>query len=224
MIDQVDQDLAVWVRDILGDVDTRFDLPGVQPDGKGVVLYLLSLAPTPPASTLHLAPLQFYLRYLITTWAETTLEAHRLLGELILAAMENGRPYEVDLDPVPPELWMALQLPPQPAFVLRALVRKARPEAVPKLALRSIIDTRPGVTLFGLVQGPGDIPMAQARVELPYDQRSTYTDSRGRFRFDNLPAGMPISLRVRAKGKVVDLKVEQPTSAEDPVIVSIHQL
>ena len=71
MIDQVDRQLADWVTNITGDVTVRFDMPGELPPGRGVVLYLLSFAPTPPASTGRVTPLQFTLRYLVTAWAES---------------------------------------------------------------------------------------------------------------------------------------------------------
>lgn len=218
MIDQVDRQLADWVTNITGDVTVRFDMPGELPPGRGVVLYLLSFAPTPPASTGRVTPLQFTLRYLVTAWAESPPEAHKLLGDLALAAMEESA-YEVELEPVPADTWRAFNIPPQPAFVLRALLRKPRPEPAAKYATRLVIEPRPAITFFGLVRGPADIPIARARIELRNDQRATYSDDTGRFRFSNLPADMPLNLRVKAKGRVFEVTTEQRTSAEDPFVI-----
>jgi hypothetical protein len=221
MIDQIDQDLAAWTLEILGDITTRFDMPVDQPLGTGVVLYLLSFEPTPPASTGQIAPLQFTLRYLITTWAETPIEAHKLLGKLVLAAMEESR-YEVELDPVPPEIWQAFRLPPKTAFVLRVLLRKLRQEPVRKPVTKVVVEQQPAISFYGLVRGPQNIPVVRARVELPFERRSTYTDSQGRFHFGNLPGGIPLSLRVKAKGHMANLTVEQPTTRENPYVVTLN--
>lgn len=218
MIDQIDQELSAWVIDTLGDINTRFDMPAEGSKASGVVLYLLSFATTPPAITSQTPPLQFTLRYLITAWAETPIAAHKLIGELVLAAMGESR-YEVELDPVPAEIWQAFKLPPQPSFVLRALLRKPRQEPVPKHVTTVVVEHRPTTSFFGLVTGPQGIPVARARIELPFDKRSTYTDARGRFRFDNLPGGMALSLRVKAKGRIINLNVEQPTTADEPFVV-----
>ena len=220
MIDQLDNELASWVTRILGDVPTRFDMPTEQPEGRGVVLFLLSFSPTPPASSGPPIPLQVTLRYLVTTWAESPLEAHKLLGDLILAAMEE-KEYELELEPVPGETWQAFHLPPQPAFVLRVLLRKPLPEPAAKYVTKVVLDPRPSVSVYGLVRGPKDIPIPSARIELRNSSRSTATDASGRFHFDNLPAGMPTNLSVKAKGRVLDVTIEKPTSAQDPFVISL---
>ena len=172
MIDQLDHELASWVTSIIGDATTRFDMPSEQPEGRGVVLYLLSFSPTPPASTGKPIPLQFTLRYLVTTWAESPPEAHRLLGNLVLAAMEKSE-YELELEPLPAETWQAFRLPPQPAFVLRVLLREPRPEPTAKYVTKVVIESRATVSVYGVIHGPEDIPIASARIELRNSPRST---------------------------------------------------
>jgi hypothetical protein len=220
MIDQLDRELASWVTSIIGDVPTRFDMPTEQPEGRGVVLFLLSFSPTPPASSGPPIPLQVTLRYLVTTWAESPPQAHKLLGDLVLAAMEE-KEYELELEPLPAETWQAFHLPPQPAFVLRVLLRKPLPEPTAKYVTKVILEPRAAVSVYGLVRGPKDIPIANARIELGNSPRSTYTDAFGQFHFDNLPAGMPTNLSVKAKGRVLDVTIEKRTSAQDPFVISL---
>jgi hypothetical protein len=220
MIDQSDRELASWVTTVIGDVTTRFDMPSEQPEGRGVVLYLLSFSPTPPASTGPPIPLQVTLRYLVTTWAESPPESHKLLGDLVFAAMEE-KGYELELEPVPAGTWQAFHLPPQPAFVLRVLLRKPIPEPAAKYVTKVIIEPRAMISVYGLVRGPQDIPIPSARIEVRNSHRYTDSDASGRFHFDNLPAGMPTNLSVKAKGRVLDVTIERPTSAEDPFVIPL---
>ena len=90
-------------------------------------LYLLALAGAPPPRTRARTPLQFNLRYLVTTWSPQRQEEHRLLGKLLFAALER-EDLEVDLTPLPGELWTALGIRPRPAFVLEVQARRDRPE------------------------------------------------------------------------------------------------
>ena len=220
MIHEKDQELADWAKSVVGDVPTLFEIPKELTQGSGVLFCLVSLLPAPPPSTGKIAPLQYKLRYLVTTWAESTLEAHRLLGDLVFAAMENSK-FEIDLNPVPFEFWQACGWTPQPSFGLTLLVQKPRPEPAVKYVKKVVIDSLPAVILYGLVHGPEDIPIAGARIELRDPPLSTYTDNAGRFRFDNVPAGMPAKLNVKAKGRVFEVIVKEQTSTEKPLVIPI---
>src|SRR5271157_5446383 len=100
MIDEVDRRLKDWVKSILEGVEVYLTAPNNAPVQRGIGLYLMEVAVMPPASTSKLPPLQVALRFLVTSWSEDPEDAHRLLGELVFAAMDNPE-FEVELEPVP---------------------------------------------------------------------------------------------------------------------------
>jgi hypothetical protein len=123
MIDEVDQRLKAWVSEVAGDLPVSFAAPDRSQPKPGINLYLLDLGAAPPARSVRRVPLQFTVCYLITVTADTPERAHHALGELVFSALETPE-FEVDLGAIPVELWMALGLPPQPAFRLRLPVRR----------------------------------------------------------------------------------------------------
>jgi hypothetical protein len=79
-------------------------------------------------------------------------------------------------------------------------------------------------SLAGVVVGPGDVPVAAARVEIPSAGKWMETDSQGRFLFPGLPAEPPRMLvRVRARGRQMDAEIAGPAEGE-PVVVHFDQL
>lgn len=221
MIEQTDQLLKEWVGNVLGQVAVSFAPPADKPNGEGISLYLLELLPTPPASGSRVSPRQFSVRYLVSTWADDPIKAHRLLGELTLAAMAHEE-MEVDLEAVSAEIWNAFHITPRPAFYLRLLVRQARPEPDARYVKQPLVlQAGPAITLVGRVEGPGAIPLAGARVELPSLNRATYTNARGQFSFATIPVDLPIHLIVKAKGRTQPATVDRPTSEANPAIISL---
>jgi hypothetical protein len=220
MIEQMDQQLSAWVRDVHKDIELSLDPPTAGRSGKGINLYLLDLVNSPPLRGPDPAPLQFTLRYLVSTWAETVEEAHRLLGDLVFATMRHPR-FEVELDPAPPETWSAFGLPPQPSFMLRALLQWEQPmpdlsRVLQPLQVRDSLLT----SLSGIVLGPEDVPIAGALVEAPRFGRRTRTANNGRFVLSGLPTAPPLQqLRLRAKEFVLDVPVE---SDRDDELLVIH--
>ncbi len=219
MLEQTDQQLQTWVTGVLGKVPISLSAPDEQT--RGVNLYLLDLLPTPPPSTQRITPLQFSVRYLVSTRDDDPATAHRQLGELVLAALADEE-MEVDLEPVPAALWAAFGLPPRPAFFLRLLVRQPRPEPEVHYVRQPLrLRTTPAVTLVGLLHGPEAIPIAGARVELAGLNRSTVTGPDGRFRFAAVPAEGPAQLVVKARGRTLAISVSGPTSEAEPAIIQM---
>ncbi len=219
MIEDVEGRLKAWVAGVLGDVTMSLEAPGNAATGRGVSLYLLDLAARPPVPGTGRAPLQLTLRYLVTSWADDPTEAHLLLEQLAFAAMDSPD-FEVELQPPAPEAWLALGARPRPAFYLRVPLRQPRPEPAVKRVLQPIaVRTAPLISLQGVVLGPGAIPVAGARVELPAFGRSAYTDSHGRFRLTGVP-GEPHArvLRVSARGTEQTLTVE----GNDPLSINLE--
>jgi hypothetical protein len=143
-----------------------------------------------------------------------------LLGDLAFAAMGTSE-FTVDLDPPPPELWLALKLTPRPSFFLSLPVRQERPKAkVDYVRSALVVKAEPMTQLVGRLVGPGEQPVAGARVEIPSLQMFNYTDSNGQFRFMGLPgASAKRELRVMAKGRQFDVTVDSPTDANKPVVI-----
>jgi hypothetical protein len=204
LIDQTDHQISDWIGTVLPDTTISLGPPGTVSDGRGVSLYLMELAPSPPLRGSERPPLQIELRYLVTTWAEAPDEAHRLLAELLFAALERSD-LEVDLRLLTGEIWNAFGIAPVPSFVLRAPVRRARPHS-PAPPVRVPLRVEPATLgpLFGTVRMPDGTPLPGAKVELAELELDTRTDRHGRFRFPSVPSGHEGSpLRVTVKGRTV---------------------
>jgi Pvc16 N-terminal domain len=225
VIEQADARLAEWAGAVAGTgVQVALSAPVNQPSGTGVSLFLMDLVSLPPMRGQRRAPLQLALRYLVTAWGADPHAEHRLLGELVAAAMQE-EDFEVLLAPTPPETWLALGASPRPAFVLQVPVRQARPEpAVPRVRGPLVVRGVGLAPLAGVVLGPGDIPVAAARVEVPSAGAVAETDPDGRFRFPMLPVEPRQKLvRVRARGRQIDVEIAQPEES-GPVVIRFDQL
>lgn len=198
--DQPGDSLRQWVIDTVGDVAVSWDPPGAVASGRGVSLYLLELDEKPPARGTRPPPLQFWLRYLVTTWGESPQDAHELLFNLAFAALDHPD-FEVDLSQRPPALWSAMGVPPKPAFLIQLPHLRQRAEAaIPFVRQPLQIQASEVVTLEGTVLA-GRTPVPEADVDLPALGAATRTDRRGRFRFRSVPAAPTTTLvRVRARG------------------------
>lgn len=231
MIDEVDRRLRDWVKGILEGVEVHLTAPGNATDKgaaeqRGIGLYLMEVAVMPPASTTRLPPLQVALRFLVTSWSDDPEEAHRLLGELVFAAMENPE-FEVELEPVPVDVWRALGVPPRPSFVLRVPLQRARhmPKAKPVTAF-PLVKTLAVVSLHGVVWGPNDMPLADAEVQVPALRLTARTDHKGRFHFSGVPGeSINKTLRVRAKGRELSLTTDQNyPDASKPLLIRFDKM
>ncbi|NIM94254.1 MAG: DUF4255 domain-containing protein [Anaerolineales bacterium] len=220
MVDRVDERIREWAESELDGIEVSLDPPDPSRDGPGISIYLFQLVPAPPARGTKRPPLQINLRYLVTTYSETRGDAHRMLGELAFAAMANPE-FEVELDPLGPDVWLAFGINPLPSFILSVPLRKEQPEPDTKLVYKPlVVKTAAVISLHGLVLGPEDIPLPSARIEIPHLQVSERTDREGRFCFLSVPSEPRMKLlRVKAKGKQLDIEVDQPTSKEEPFVI-----
>jgi len=226
MIDEVDRRLTAWVKSVVEGVDVRLAAPGTSPEKRGIGLFLMEVVVMPPASTTKLPPLQVALRFMVTSWSDDPEDAHRMLGELIFAAMENSE-FEVELTPVAVDVWRALGVPPRPSFVLRVPLQRARhmPKAKPVTAF-PVVKTLAVVNLHGVVRGPNDMPLADAEVQVPALRLTARTDYKGRFHFAGVPGeGQTKTLRVRAKGQEVSLTTDQNyPDASKPLLIRFDKM
>ena len=217
--DQMDQHLGDWVKGVLDGVEVFFTFPDPADPNQGVCLYLFELTPKPAPRSNAPQPLQVSLRYLVTVWADQPEEAHRQLGELVFAAMSNPE-FETDLEPLPLVVWPAFGVLPRPAFILTVSLRHERPMPPVKLVRKPLVlKSAPITTLRGVVLGPDDVPLPNARVEIPNLQLFEVTDTRGRFTFPSVP-GEPRAklLRIQARGRALETTIEQPAS-DEPVVI-----
>jgi hypothetical protein len=219
VIEQADQKVGDWAQRVVGNsVLLSYAPPTAVFDETAVNLYLWELLDAPPLRSQQRPPLQIHLRYLVTTWAEDPTTAHRLLGQLVFAALANPE-FDIDLTPLPAASWLALNIIPRPAFFLRIPLRLEQPEPdIPLVRAPVVLNGTPVTTLHGIIYGPKQTPLSGARIELPALQRSTYSDAHGKFHFATIPADHQQAVRIKAKGQLIELTAA-PTP--DPLIVTI---
>lgn len=225
MFDQVDRELTAWVSNAASIAE---DQVALTPPGVGeytVSLYLLHVVRvmTTHETPRNLpAPTKIMLHYLLTVQHANPLEAHRLLGDLMFAAIEEPE-YEVDLEPLPLPAWTAFGQVPQPAFILKVPLRRERPEREVQLVRKPMqLQSAALATLHGVLLGPEDTPIHGAAVELPSLRLMQRTNRSGAFQFMTIPAGArQWQLIIRAKGRQFDREITRLGTAADPVIVRI---
>src|SRR5262249_36272243 len=122
-----DERLRDWAANVTPNVAVSFAAPEAKSSGRGVGLCLLEMIQSPAPSTAKRPPLQVTLRYLVSAWSEEPEEAHRMLADLMFAAMENSE-FQVEMEPIPLSVWSSFGVPPRPSFLLRVPLRQERPQ------------------------------------------------------------------------------------------------
>lgn len=218
MIDKVDDNLSNWVETILGGLKPSLAAP-TEANGTLVVnLYLLELVDDPLRRNTSRPPLQPALRYLVTSSAEEPKDAHRLLGTLLMAALNNPS-YEVELEPVPHNTWSAFKIAPRPSFILRVPLEREWPiSTVPLVTEGAATQGAPMLDMHGVLLGPNDVSIANGRIEIPNLYRYTYTDSKGRFQLNGVPASPRVkTLRIMARNRELTVHVAETGTPDQPV-------
>jgi hypothetical protein len=222
VIDKIESQISAWITATQDNVPVHTVAPGELAREKCIGLYLLDLLPAAPGEQGSVKSFQISLRFLVTAWADTPEEAHRLLGELALRVTEHPD-YDLELTPLSAEGWAAFGVAPRPSFMLRAQLRKERKLPAVKLIREPMaLSESPLTALQGVVVGPNDTPITGAYVELISPQRSTYTDQQGRFTFTAVPAEPSRKkLRVKAKGRELAVLAEHGANALEPIMIHI---
>ena len=210
MIERIGQEIKDWIGSVITGAEVVFGLPSDDAQSAQIGLYLMDLSQSNCARVGKLAPFKINLRYLVTARSSRSEEAHRLLEELIFAALrkpEKEAPeFEVVVEPLPVEAWSALGAAPQPSFFLLSPLRRERPEpALPIVKEPVVLQPSPMRVLSGVVYGPGDTPIMGARVELLTLGIATRTDEWGRFRFVGAPSNGQLKLLAQAKGRTKEI-------------------
>ena len=117
MIAEADRALVAWLEGIGIEAGISLEAPSEPAPGgePRLHLYLLGFANARAARVTNPTPTQLGLRYLVTMVGGTAEQSHAALGGAVFAALERND-LEVDLDPVPLELWTGLAIAPRPAF------------------------------------------------------------------------------------------------------------
>src|SRR6266567_9211748 len=225
MIDKADERMVAWVQSIAGSVNVVLEFPQAAVATSSVSVYLMEVLPTP---AMRLArepePLKLTLRYLVTSCGGSPEEAHRILGQLILAALATPK-MEVEAEPVPPSVWQSFGQAVRPSFVVRVPLVQERPaKFAPKVRQPIVIKNSPLQPLFGQVLGPGNIGIMDASVEVPALNLCTRTDAQGRVYFAALPTEPPIQLlRVHAKGRDIDVSPVRRPEPNQPLLINLNE-
>ena len=236
MFDETDTRLEAWTKSALKGVEVSLSPPLTAAGSAAgadkaankaaekitVRLYLMEVVPTPPARGVRLPPIQAILRYLITTEAADPKKAHRALGELMIAAVDEPE-FEMEKDTLPAELWSSFGIAPRPAFVLRVPFKHERKERPVKMVRFPLtMERSPLVQLHGKVISTSNIPLAGAKVELPTFKLYTTTDADGIFMFPAVPADPKNkSLFIRAKGREFSISTKQAESEGGKLVIQL---
>lgn len=213
--------LLTWVRHVLGDVSASFEPPGSNlPEGRCISLYLMDLRPAPGAHNNKSSPLQFHAHYLITTWGPVCSAQHEDLFELTFSAIDRDD-FVVDFETLPAATWRGFDTPPRPSLRINLHLRRARSQQPLAAMVRTPLVMAPAamVPLQGRLIGPGDVPVAGARIELSGHGRTTQTDQNGLFVFAGVPAGRTLGVRVQARGLVQEFELQASAETGAPMLL-----
>ena len=145
MLEQCDDTIVGWLAELADPLPCSLTVPPGTSTDAGVGCYLLALVPVAPPRGARLPPVEAIARHLVTTWGPEPRAAHRLLGEILVAASARSD-VQVEHDEPPIAVWQSLGLPAGPGLVLRSLVRwpVAEPD-VPLVRVPLVAHVRPEV-------------------------------------------------------------------------------
>jgi hypothetical protein len=222
MLDQLDQQIETWAGHLLGDVQIMLSPPGEPLAAEVGAGFFLTAVSADRTRRNHPDPsLTLVGRYLVTTWAKEIRRAHRVLGELLVAAIEDQH---FDVDPEPPGLavWRAIGISPRPGFFMKARLRVERVTRAVKPVLVPLrvgtVDLRP---LRGLVLGQNDVPVANARVAAKGLGHGARTGSDGRFSLGAIPLERSLELLITARSQDFKTIVEREALTSEQIVIRL---
>lgn len=226
MLHRVDRDVRTWAQEVMGDVSVQLGPPAAGDAPEGISIYLYSLTQRPPERTRRRTSYSLEVRYVVTSRSEEPERAHEWLGDLLYAAMIHPD-FEVGYLEGSDRLWSQLGVPPQPAFILRAIARSELPMQRAPLVDRSRIEVGAMHRVHGAVIGPGEKPIGDARVRLSNGRQLAVSDSRGRFHVD-LPALADAALKLIVvageQQQDVEVVVDGTHAQDNPLIVRFESM
>lgn len=223
MLSKTDQLVEDWVREVVGGAELSFQAPGSESATGSIGAYLYEVRQADKrAGGARRFPIKLELRYLITTWSQQPKEAHRVLGELLISAIESP---DFDVDPVPPApvFWNSFQCSPRPCFVLCvSAYHEFTDEVAPRVKAAPAVRATMVGELQGSVIGPGGVPLSGASVDIPEYSLATTSDVNGHFYFASVPTDpVPSVIVVTYKGVEHRFDTRVRTESDQPIVIEI---
>jgi hypothetical protein len=163
------------------------------------------------------------LRFLVSAWSSDAGAANDVLLRLAFSGMEQVN-WEIETEAIPLQGWQAFGIAPRPSFVLRMPLRLERPRPAFKRVRSTRVESSVLAHLQGVVLGPNDIPVTGAKVEVPSQQRWTETDQRGGFILPGVTLSPAESLRIRARGKQMEVVADGLADSAQPLTIRFASL
>lgn len=222
MIASIDKKLETWLQATLPDVSVRFGTPLQASEAPCVNLCLMEIANERAQVVGGHSEFEVSLVYLVTAHSIDTRATNDLLGSVLTAALDEPT-IEVQHGGVDTSAWLALQVPAQPAFTIRQHVTRSHKQPVARVTKAVQAKVLPLTQLAGRIVGPGDIPIPQARVEVPGTRHVAYSDSRGGFSFGVLSSeNSARELRIVARG--LEQRVSIASQSGKPLLIRFQPL
>ena len=234
-IEEADERLVTWVKSVVdksGDAaEVSLDLSPPSAGKTRVSVYLMQVIPKPVVRAQRdRETFTLDLRYLVTSWGADLKAAHRILGDLMFAALKLTE-MEIENEAVPPSIWQGFGLGLRPSFSLRVPVQQVLTVKLAPKVQKSVIFHGPKqpagsplAPLFGHIVWPEGIDVPDARIEMPSLKLSTHLDAQGRFYFPDVPLEPPVNrVLVHAKGRQINVSPVRRPPCDQPLLIKIKK-
>jgi hypothetical protein len=212
-------DLETFVRSACGEkIGIAFAKPAADTAAATVHCVLIGLAPDLRSRNDRRQPMRIERRYLICASGGDALEC---LEALMFRALDQDA-LRLEADPPSIELWRALDLPPQPGFVLRVPVTYQRPIDRARPVRTVDLQLAPTATLRGRVVDTRGAPLPRAVVEIPSRDMTTTTARDGTFGFAGVSRGVAHEIRVTWRDKVFTVRPAGGAGFDEPLAVTVN--
>ena len=179
MINQINEQIKLWLKDIVSDIEIRFCSPGDYVDTNQINIYLSSLEPVMGNSNPSF--MQIKLKYLITICCASDEQVHSIAYKF-LESGSNHPLFTMVPDRLSDDYWRALKVKPQPLFSITYILEIPRRQSdAPFVKELPNIVTTAMSHIYGKVLDANNKPVSRCRLELQSQNRSVLTDYQGRF-------------------------------------------
>ncbi len=229
MIEIADKEIQQWAMNVCQGESIKpcvsLSPPDPHKDQTCIHVYLSEILPGHASQLARNGARSVTLNYLICVCATDESTSHRLLGQLLFAAMDEPG-YSVCFDRPNAALWQAIGTADRPCFMIQMPLFRPAFEEATRVTQYPTVRATPTTSFSGVVVGPHNIPIPGARVTLNSLGRTTSTDNDGEFHFVCVPlANTEEVLRVEAKGIDVDVKTRPSgRTVAQPIILRLNEL